>query len=115
MIEDVAFDFKKTFRKLNEKHTANKSNNICTRCGGKPHSNRHCPAPNKKVGHFSKLCRSKPQSNLVRYNKQNNFCEEEKIASQQASQAAEMGLFHTNEQFVGMSVTWKNIAINTAK
>ena len=80
--EEVGFNFKKTFPKPNEKNTANKSNNMCTRCGGKPHSNRPCPALSKKcntcekVGHFSKLCRSKPQPNSGKYNKQNNFCEE---------------------------------------
>ena len=30
--EEVGFNFKKTFRKPNEKITANKSNNMCTRC-----------------------------------------------------------------------------------
>ena len=80
--EEVGFNFKKTFRKSNEKFTANKSKNMCTSCGGKPHSSRTCPALSEKcntcekVGHFSKMCRSKPQPNLGRYNKQNNFCEE---------------------------------------
>ena len=55
--EEVVFNFKKTFRKPNTKITANK-NNMCTRCGGKPHSSRPCPALSKKcntcekVGHF---------------------------------------------------------------
>ena len=67
--EEVGFNFKKTFRKPNEKFTANKSNNMCTRCGCKPHSSRPCPALSKKcntsekVGYFSKMCRSKPQPN----------------------------------------------------
>ena len=80
--EEVGFNFKKTFRKPNEKITANKSNNMCTRCGGKPHSSRPCPALSKKcntcekVGHFSKMCRSKPQPNSGKYNKQYKFCEE---------------------------------------
>ena len=47
--EEVGFDCKKTFRKPNEKITANKSNNMCTRYGGKPHSSRPCPALNKKA------------------------------------------------------------------
>ena len=47
--EEVVFNFKKTFRKPNEKFTANKSNNMCTRCGGKPHSSRPCPALSKKM------------------------------------------------------------------
>ena len=65
--EEVGFNFKKTFRKPNEKITANKSSNMCTRCGGKPHSSIPCPALSKKcntcekMGHFSKMCSSKPQ------------------------------------------------------
>ena len=83
--EEVGFNFKKTFRKPNEKITANKNNSMCTRCGGKPHSSRPCPALSKKcntcekVGHFSKMCRSRPQPISGKYNKQNNFCEEEKM------------------------------------
>ena len=59
-VKEEGFIFKKTFRKPNEKFTA--KSNICTRCGGKPHSNRSCPALSKncntceKVGHFSKMC-----------------------------------------------------------
>ena len=77
--EEVGFKFKRTFRKPNEKITANKNNNMCTRCGGKPHSSRPCPGLNKKcntcekVGHFSKMCRSRSQPNSCKYNKQNNF------------------------------------------
>ena len=61
--EEVGFNLKKTFRKPNEKITANKSSNMCTRCEGKPSSRRPCPALSKKcnscekVGHFSKICR----------------------------------------------------------
>ena len=90
------------FRKPNEKITANK-NNMSTRCGGKPHSSRPCPALSKKcntcekVGHFSKMCTSKPQPNSGKYNKQNNFCEEENVSSEQASPASEMGIFYTKE------------------
>ena len=67
--EEVGFKFKKAFRKPNEKFTANKSNNMRVRCGGKPHSSRPCPALSEKsntcekVGHFSKNSRSKPQLN----------------------------------------------------
>ena len=67
--EEAGLNFKKTFRKPNEKFTSNKSNNMCTRCGGKPHSSRTCPALSKicntceKMGHFSKMCRSEPQPN----------------------------------------------------
>ena len=99
--EEVGFNFKKTFRKTNENEqiTANKSNNLCTRCGGKPHSSRPCPALSKicstceKMGHFSKMCRSKLQPNSGKYNKQNNFCEKENTSSEQASPASEMGMF----------------------
>ena len=95
--EEVGFNFKKTFRKPSEKITANKNNNMCTRCGGKPHSRRPCPALIKecntceKLGHFSKMCRSKPQPNSGKYNKQNKFCKEENVSSEQASPASEMG------------------------
>ena len=109
--EEVGFNFKKTFRKPNEKITTNKSNNMCTRCGGKPHSSRPCPALSKKcntcekVGHFSKMCRSKPQPNSGKYKKQNNFCDEANVSSEQASPASEMGMFYTKEQIFSMSVT----------
>ena len=83
--DEVGFNFIKTFRKTNVKLTAKKRNNMCTRCGGRPHSSRRYPALSKicntceKVRHFSKKCRSKPQPNSGKYNKQNNFCEEKKI------------------------------------
>ena len=104
-----------------KKITANKNNNMCTWCGGKPHSNRPCPALIKKcntcekVGHISKMCRSKPQQNSGKYNKQNNFCEEEIVSSEQASPASEMGMFYTKEQIFSMSVTWEYISINNCK
>ena len=97
--EEVGFNFKKTIRKPNEKTTANKSSNMCTRCGGKPHSSRPCPALSKKyntcenVGHFSKMCQSEPRPNLGKYKKQNNFCEKENASSEQASPASEMERF----------------------
>ena len=47
--EEVGFNFIKTFPKPNEKITANKSNNMCTRCGGKPHSSGPCPALSKNA------------------------------------------------------------------
>ena len=66
LIEEVGYNFKKTFRKPSEKFTGNKgSGNLCNRCGGKPHSSKPRPALNKKcnacenVGHFWKKCRSK--------------------------------------------------------
>ena len=119
--EEVGFNFKKTFRKPNEKITANRNSNMCTRCGSKPHSSRPCPALSKKcntcekVGHFSKMCRSKPQPNSGKYNKQNNFCEEENVSSEQASPASEMGMFYSKEQIFSMSVTWEYISINNCK
>ena len=88
--EEVVFNFKKTFRKPNEKLTADNSNNMSTRCRGKPYSRRPCPALSKKfntcekVGHFPKMCRSKRQPNSGKYKKQTNFCEEN-IHSEQAS------------------------------
>ena len=94
---------------------------MCTRCGGKPHSSRLCPALIKKyntcekVRHFSKMCRSKPQPNSGKYNKQNNFCEEENVSSEQASPASETGMFYTKEQVFSMSVTWEYISINNCK
>ena len=54
---------------------------MCTKCGGKPNSSRPRPALSitrntcEKVGHFSKMCRTKPQPNSGKYSKQNNFCE----------------------------------------
>ena len=53
------------------------------------------------------MCRSKPQPNSAKYNKQNNFCEEENVSSEQASPAS--------EQIFSMSVTWENISINNCK
>ena len=119
--EEVGFNFEKTFRKPNEKITAIKSNNMCTRCGGKRHSSRTCPALSEKgntyekVGLFSKMCRSKPQPNSGKYNKQNNFCEGENVSSEQASPASKMGMFYTKEQIFSMSVTCENISINNYK
>ena len=109
---EVELNFKKTFRKPNEKITASKSDNMCTQCGGKPQSSRPCPALSKKwntcekVGYFSKICRSKSQPNSDKYNKQNNFCEEENVSSEQASPASEMGRFYAKEQILSMRVTW---------
>ena len=119
--EEVGFNFKKTFRKPNKKIAADKNNNMCTRCGVKPHSSRPCPALSKKcntcekVGHFPKMFRSRPQPNSGKYNKQNNFCEEENVFSEQASPASEMGMFYTKEQIFSMSVTREYISINNCK
>ena len=88
--------------------------------GGKPHFSRPCPVLTKKcntcerVGHFSKMCRSKPQPNSGKYNKQNNFFEEN-VSSEQASPASEMEMFYTKEQILSMSVTGEYISINNCK
>ena len=63
--EEVGFNFKKAFRKTNEKTTANKSNNMCTRYGGKPHSSRPCPAlknatPGKRWDNSRKCVEANP-------------------------------------------------------
>ena len=47
------------------------------------HTNKPCPALNKKcntcgkVGHFSKMCRSKTQPKSGKSDQHNNFCEED--------------------------------------
>ena len=61
------------------------------------------------------MCRSKPQPNSGKYNRQNNFCEEENVSSEQASPALEMGTFYTKEQIFSMSLTWEYISINNYK
>ena len=75
--EEVGFNFKKTFRKPNKKIMANKSNNMCTRFRGRPHYCRPCHVLSKsgKVGHFSKMCRSKVQTNSGMYDLKIIFCE----------------------------------------
>ena len=55
IVKEVGLNFEKTIRKSNAKSTANKNNNMCTRCGGKPHSSRHCPALSKKCNTCEKL------------------------------------------------------------
>ena len=46
---EVGYNFKKTFRKPNEKFTGRKGNgHLCEGCPGKPHSSKLCPALNKK-------------------------------------------------------------------
>ena len=61
------------------------------------------------------MCRSKPTPNSGKYNKQNNFCEEENVSSGQASRAFVMGKFYTKEQIFSMSLTWEYISINNCK
>ena len=122
--EEVGYSFQKTFRKPSEKFTGNNGNcNFCNRCGGKPHSSKPCPALNKKcntcekVGHFSKVCRSKTQpksGESVQHNKK-NFCEEEGKLSGQTSTEMEMGLYYTRENVFNMSVTWEYITVKDRK
>ena len=60
------------------------------------------------------MCRSKPQPNSGKYNKQKRFYEEN-ISSEQASSVSEMGMFFTKKHFLSMSVTWESISINNCK
>ena len=76
----MGYNFKKTFRKPSEKFTGIKGNgNLCNRYGGKPHSSKPCLALNKKcnncgkVGHFSKMCRSKTKLMSGKSDQHNNF------------------------------------------
>ena len=104
-----------------KKSTTYNSNNMCTSCGCKPRSSRPCPALSKKcntcekLGHFSKICRSKPPPNWGNYYKRNNFWEEENVSSERASPQSERGLFYTNEQICIMSAKWEYISKNNCK
>ena len=77
--KENGFNFKKIFRKPNQEFTTNKSNNMCTRCGAKPHSSRPCPTLSKKcntcekVGHISKMCGSKLHPNSGKFARKKNF------------------------------------------
>ena len=61
------------------------------------------------------MCRRKPQPNSGKYNKQNDFCEQEKVSSEQASSPSVMGKFYTKEKIFSMYVTWEYISINNCK
>ena len=120
--EEVVYNFKKNFRKPSEKFTGNKGNgNLCNRCGGKPHSSKPCPALNKKcntcekVGHFSKMCKSKTQPKSGKSDQQNNFCEEEGKLPGQTSSEMEMGMYYTRENVFNMSVRWEYITVKDHK
>ena len=120
--EEVGYNFKKTFRKPSEKFTGKKGNvNLCNRCGGKPHSSKPCPVLNKKcntcekVGHFSKMCRSKTQPKSGKSDQHNNFCEEEGKLPGQSSSEMEMGMYYTRENVFNMSVTWEYITVKDHK
>ena len=118
--EEAGFNFKMTFQKPYETFTAYKSN-MLTRCGGKPHSTRSCPALSKKcntcekVRQFPKMWRSKPQPNSSKYNKQNNFCVEENVSLEKAYSQSVMGMFFTKEQIFNKSARWEYISINNCK
>ena len=120
--EEVGYNFKKTFRKPSEKFTGNKGNcNLCNRCKGKPHSSKPCPALNKKfntcekVGHFSKMSRSKTQPKSGKSDQQSNFCDEEGKLSGQTSSAIQMGMYYTQENVFNMSVTWEYVTVKDHK
>ena len=120
--EEVGYNFKTTFRKRSEKITGDKGNgSLCNRCGGKPHSSKPCPALNKKcntcekVGHFSKMFRSKTQPKSGKSDQHNNFCEEEGKLSGQTSSEMETGMYYTRENVFNMSVTWEYITVKDHK
>ena len=120
--EEVGYNFKKTFRKPSEKFTGNKGNgDLCNRCGGKPHSSKPCPALNKKcntcekVGHFSKVYRSKTQPRSGKSDQHNNFCEEEGKLPGQTSSEKEITMYYTRENVFNMSMTWEYITVKDHK
>ena len=61
------------------------------------------------------MCRRKPQSISGKHIKQNNFCGEENISSEQVSPPSQMELFYTKEKIFSMSATWEYISINNCK
>ena len=61
------------------------------------------------------MSRSKLQPDSGKYNKQNNFCEEENNSPEKTSPPLEMGMFYTKEQVFSMSATWEYISINNGK
>ena len=97
------------------------NDNLSNRCGGKPNSRKPCPAlnkkcnPSEKVGHFSKMCRSKTQPKSGKSDQHNNFCEEEGKLSGQSSSEMEMGMYYTRENVYNMSVTWEYITVKDHK
>ena len=115
----VGNELKRPFQTTNEEFTADKSNNMCTRCGGKPISSRPCPALSEKSnicekeGHFSKMWRNKTQTNSAKQ-KQNFYCEEN-ISSKHASPGAEMRMLHTKEKMFNMSVNRDYVTKNNCK
>ena len=62
-----------------------------------------------------KCVEANPNQIQVKYNKQNNFCEEENNSSEQASPSSEMEKFHTKEQIFSMSGTLEYNSINNCK
>ena len=120
--EEVEYNFKKTFRKPSEKFTGKNGNgNLCNKCRGKPHSTKPCPDLNKKcntcekVGHFSKICRTKTQPTSGMSDQRNNFCEEEGKLSGQTSSEMEKGMYYIGENVFYMSVTWEYITVKDHK
>ena len=82
---------------------------------------KKCPALKKKcntcekMGHFSKMCRSKTQPKSGKSDQHNNFCEEEGKLSGQTLSEIEMGMYYTRENVVNMSVTWEYITVEDHK
>ena len=93
---------------------------MCTRRGVKPHSSRPCPVRNKKcntcekVGHSSKMCRSKPQKIQLCKIKRITFAKAN-ISSEQASPASEMGMCYTRKEILSMSMTWEFMTLSKCK
>ena len=90
---------------------------MCNRCGGKPHSNKPCPALNtkcntsEKVGHFSKMCRKKTQPKSGKSDQHNSFCQEEGKLSGQTTSEMEIGMYYTRENNFKMSLTWEYLTV----
>ena len=102
--KEVGFNLKRTFRKPNEKITAKKSNNMCSRCGGKPDFKRPCPAvskkgtPAKRWDTSQKFVEAEPKQIQVNTIHRITFSEKENISSDQASSASEIGFFYTENK-----------------
>ena len=119
--EEVGLNFKKTFRKPNEKFTDNKNNKMCTRCGGKPHSSRPCPTLSKKNATAVKRWDTSQKCleaipNQIQVSTINRItCKEGNKSSEQASPESEMGMVYNKEQNLSMSATWEYISMNNCK
>ena len=85
------------------------------------HTSKPCQALNRKcntcekLGHFSKMCRSKTQPKSGKSDQHNNFCEEEVKLPGQTSSGMEMGMYYTRENVFNLSVTWEYITVKDHK